>query len=398
MYFRFVQEQVIGDPLIRSLNLENEVLQMRKAQTSQVPRQRGYCNMLIATGGEGPSQTDNLTVEIKNATKCMSIKRTPRQTTCAWLDLANMNNSRVGHGMVEAGGCLYAIGGRDDTGRILNSGEKYNPLGNTWISIPPMSHARVGFGLVSIDDKIYAIGGSNDMSDPITSMEEYDIYTNKWRSLPDMNLKRAWSAHAVCNKRIYVIGGGVMGKLYEAVECFDPKSECWMSIAPMKERRFDAQAVGVGNNIYVFGGLRRLECPSAAMHSNSGMKFCGTEVFNTDQKAWSMGEKIQGLCTMRDTSRLDSVLVCGDEILVVGSLDMGSQYHCVRAFSPLTSMWRCLAQNHPPYQKGMQAAVLRMPRAVVYQLMWDQKKLTFVAMSALTENVAQRREKEEEDE
>ncbi len=53
-----------------------------------------------------------------------------------------------------------------------------------------------------------------------------------------MNLKRAWSAYAVANKKLYVIGGGSLGKLYEAVECFDPRSETWMSVAPLKERRF----------------------------------------------------------------------------------------------------------------------------------------------------------------
>ena len=78
------------------------------------------------------------------------------------------------------GGNLYAIGGRDKTGRILNTGECYDPGTNTWTAIAPMQHARVGFGLVVIDNKIYALGGSNDMSDPLVSGEEYNIYTDKY--------------------------------------------------------------------------------------------------------------------------------------------------------------------------------------------------------------------------
>ena len=81
--------------------------------------------------------------------------------------------------MYVLGGCLYAIGGRDNDCTILNSGEKYDPVTNTWTPIAPMEHARVGFGLVAIDDSIYALGGSNDMTDPLTSMEVYNIFTNK---------------------------------------------------------------------------------------------------------------------------------------------------------------------------------------------------------------------------
>ena len=246
-----------------------------------------------------------------------------------------------------------------------------------WTMLPPMAHARVGFGLVTIDDKIYAIGGSNDMSDPLTSMEEFNIYTNKWRSLPDMNLKRAWSAYAVANKKIYVIGGGIMGKLYESVECFDPRSETWISVAPMKERRFDARAIGLGENIYVFGGLRRLECPSA-MQSGSGMKFCGTEMYSCDQKIWnSVNRCTMGMCTMTESSHIDAILHCQEEVLVVGELDVGGVYHCVRAFHTATNSWRGVVHNHPPNQRGMQAAMLRVPNTVIYQHLWKQGKLTY---------------------
>ncbi len=47
--------------------------------------------------------------------------------------------------------------------------------------------------------------------------------------------------------------------------------------------RFDARAIGFGDDLYVFGGLRRLECPSA-YHTGSGMKFCYTEVYSTEQQ------------------------------------------------------------------------------------------------------------------
>merc|ERR1712226_262826 len=104
-------------------------------------KQRGYTNMIVVTGGEGSSRTDPDVVEIKSDVRCTGFHSYAESRTCAWLDLAPMLSPRIGHGMVEAGGYLYVIGGRDDSGRILNSGERYDPAANSWSAIPPMNHA-----------------------------------------------------------------------------------------------------------------------------------------------------------------------------------------------------------------------------------------------------------------
>ena len=285
--------------------------------------------------------------------------------------------------MIISGGCLYAIGGRDNNGRILNTGERYDPTRDEWTSIPPMNHARVGFGLINIDDRIYAIGGSNDMSDPLTSVEEFDIYANKWRRLPSMNVKKAWAAYAVQHKKIYVIGGGVMGKLYESVECFDPNSESWYSVAPMKERRFDARAVGTNDNVYVFGGLRRFECPSAVQGGGTGMKFCSTEVYCKDVKQWrSLARNGHGMCIMAETSHLDNALFHKDNIYIMGDLDLGTapnvRYNFIRSYSLATNQWRGVVCNHPPNQRSStQSCFLRLSNSMLYKLLWSQNKLKF---------------------
>ena len=202
------------------------------------------------------------------------------------------------------------------------------------------------------------------------------LFCLRWRSLPDTNLKRAWSAYAVCNKKLYVIGGGTMGKLYEAVECFDPQSETWNSVASLKERRFDARAIGFGEDLYVFGGLRRLECPSA-YHTGSGMKFCSTEVYSTEQQVWTALGRNMGMCTMTENSHIDAVVRFGEEILLMGDFDIGNNVcNCVRAYKPSAKEWRGVIQNHPPSQRGMQAALLKIPNAKIYSLLWKQSRLT----------------------
>jgi len=38
-------------------------------------------------------------------------------------------------------------------------------------------------------------------------------------------------------KKIYAMGGGSYGKLFESVECYDPRTQQWTAICPLKERR-----------------------------------------------------------------------------------------------------------------------------------------------------------------
>lgn len=43
--------------------------------------------------------------------------------------------------------------------------------------------------------------------------------------------------YAAMKKKIYAMGGGSYGKLFESVECYDPRTQQWTAICPLKERR-----------------------------------------------------------------------------------------------------------------------------------------------------------------
>lgn len=43
--------------------------------------------------------------------------------------------------------------------------------------------------------------------------------------------------YASMNKKIYAIGGGSDGKLFDSVESFEPKTQQWTGLCPLKERR-----------------------------------------------------------------------------------------------------------------------------------------------------------------
>ena len=50
----YVQEHVIADELVRSCHMEGLVRQLRQEDVSRKPR--GYTNMIVVAGGEGPCE------------------------------------------------------------------------------------------------------------------------------------------------------------------------------------------------------------------------------------------------------------------------------------------------------------------------------------------------------
>ncbi len=74
--------------------------------------------------------------------------------------------------------------------------------------------------------------------------------------------------------------------------------------------------------------------------------------------------------------RFTSVTITLYMYFILGDLDIGGMYNCVRAYCPATNSWRGVVQNHPPSQRGMQAALLKISNAKISALLWEQRKLT----------------------
>lgn len=347
-----------------------ELVRLQSKEQSKAFTRRGFVKVIVACGGEGPSEMELGCEDIKDYLRCVC----PHSSSSAfsdWFDLAPMSTPRTGHGLVEVAGFLYVAGGRDNNCRILNSCEKYDPFKNCWTPLAPMHHARVGFGFLAIKNLIYAIGGSNDMTDPLTSVEVYDVCTDVWTPLADMSIKRAWPCFVAAGPKIYVIGGGIIGKFYESVEVFDTRSLTWSAVSPMRERRCDARAVAIDSDLYVFGGFRRIECPSAA-HSGNSLKLCGIEYYSAKRDFWTPIEgrsRAQPNIALGDRSQINGVLNYGDDILVVGELDINGDFYAVQLFNPYhTKLWEEIVVNLPRHQSRYQCCLLDLPRSLIHDL------------------------------
>lgn len=74
--------------------------------------------------------------------------------------------------------------------------------------------------------------------------------------LPSMSIVRGFSAVAIFLGKIFIIGGfsNPTDSFLKSVECYDPKTNKWTSVAPMNNERSAAQAGVSDGDLYVVGG------------------------------------------------------------------------------------------------------------------------------------------------
>jgi len=80
--------------------------------------------------------------------------------------------------------------------------------GNLWSSMAPMPTARSDFGAAAANGKIYAIGGIDDNGGVLDTVDVYDPSSNSWSTAASMPTARSAFAAAAVNGKIYAMGGG----------------------------------------------------------------------------------------------------------------------------------------------------------------------------------------------
>uniref|UniRef100_A0A8C6PSH4 Gigaxonin n=1 Tax=Nothobranchius furzeri TaxID=105023 RepID=A0A8C6PSH4_NOTFU len=324
----YLREQPLMREVIREFcqkNLTEAPLQGEAMIAAFKPR--GYSECIVVAGGE-----DRRTKKLTAAMRCMCpLYDTNRQ---GWIELQPMSVARLGHGVVAAEGFLFVLGGTNENNTVLDSGEKYDPDSNSWSPVPPMLQARQNFGVVELDGLIYALGGENEDT-ALTTVEVFDPHFSCWKMQSSMTMIRKVGCYASMNKKIYAIGGGSYGKLFDSVECFDPKTQQWTGLCPLKERRFGSVACGIGQELYVFGGVRSQESENPEQRQ---MMTCKSEFYHNDIRRWMFLDD-QNLCSPASSSFVYGAVPIGASIYVVGDLDTGTTFDYIREFRRSTGTW-----------------------------------------------------------
>ncbi|XP_034021580.1 gigaxonin-like, partial [Thalassophryne amazonica] len=174
--------------------------------------------------------------------------------------------------------------------------------------------------------------------------------------------------YATMNKKIYAIGGGSYGKLFDSVECFDPKTQQWTGICPLKERRFGSVACGVGQELYVFGGVRSQEEDNPEQRQ---MTSCKSEFYHDEMRRWMYLDD-QSLCIQASSSFVYGAVHIGGSIYVVGDLDTGTSFDYIREFRRSTGTWHRTKPWLPSDLSKTACAALRIANCRLFRYQLNQ--------------------------
>jgi N-acetylneuraminic acid mutarotase len=178
-----------------------------------------------------------------------------------WYQQSNLPRVMGQLAVAEVAGKIFAIGGSS----FSNTNYVYNPETNSWDSVAPMPTARQGIDCGIVDDKIYVIGGviSSDGTFNTASIvkknEVYDPATNTWSEKTSIPTLRNNPAIVTMDSLVYVIAGaGSPSDIWKnigTVECYNPKTDSWITKSNLPIKPLKPGAVMVNNTIVVLGGM-----------------------------------------------------------------------------------------------------------------------------------------------
>ncbi|MFQ5825349.1 MAG: kelch repeat-containing protein [bacterium] len=188
-----------------------------------------------------------------------------------WTFKTPMPTARSGFCAVVFNGKIYVLGGRNNSGEVLNLVERYDPISNTWeTGLPSLKDERENAAAVVFDNKIFILGGRShnnghsDDGEVLKTVEFFDPTRNQWEEFKDLKKKREGLAVVVLNDTLYAIGGFNEGeKFLNDIEFYDADSKKWENWDKINSRRLDFArtafvGVAVRDSAFVIGGFSNL--------------------------------------------------------------------------------------------------------------------------------------------
>jgi N-acetylneuraminic acid mutarotase len=251
-----------------------------------------------------------------------------------WFSGAPMPTARAALAAVALNGKIYAIGGVDPSGAVLNTVEVYDPATNSWGSAASMPTARDGLTATVVAGKIYAIGGctncspfeSNPSGVYLGTLEIYDPSSDSWTEGASMPTARWGLAGAAANGEIYAMGGSNVDppNMLNTVERYDPGSNTWgkRGVKPLPVKTANLAAAAVNGKIYAIGGGVR------------GINSLSTvQVFDLSTDTWSQPTTLPGA-----RAGLAADVVNG-KIYTIGGIFANQTFSDVEVYDPPSNSW-----------------------------------------------------------
>jgi hypothetical protein len=193
--------------------------------------------------------------------------------TNSWSSTRDMSTPRVGHSATTLpDGTVLVIGGRGGGGP-LRTAEVYDPATGTWSPFPTLTTAREGHSATVIVDgrtrgyQILVLGGIDQSGAILTSGERYDSTTDTWTELtlliPDGRARHTATLLPAADNgtpRILVVGGVARAGDPAPAQLFDPRGAgSWRAVAGepaslLARTDFTATRVAATGQVVFIGG------------------------------------------------------------------------------------------------------------------------------------------------
>lgn len=205
--------------------------------------------------------------------------------TDRWRDRAPIPLGATHPGVAGDNGKIYVIGGFTASvhAAALDKVFQYDIATDAWRELPAINSPRGSVGVAIVNGKVHAIGGriSNHVTDnskatqgarglpydmetngPNTSLHDvYDPATNSWQSAAPLPTARSNGAAVYYHGLILYAGGECKkpnpnggGDTFFENEAYDPKTNRWLTLAPLPAGRQGFGAEAVGQYAYFAGG------------------------------------------------------------------------------------------------------------------------------------------------
>ena len=235
-------------------------------------------NMIYVIGGYGQDQPPSTVVQVYDPAGKQ------------WKQAAPMPEGFHHLGVAALDGKIYVAGGF--TGNFakrnpVDSVWQYDPATQRWERLAPLPTKRGALALTALEGKIYAMGGErlstvggSQAYEPVADVAAYDPKTNGWEVLPPMRHRRDHLVAGTIGGRIYAVSGRDR-PIYtlQHVEEFNPNTRTWTERAPMPTGRSGGAAAVVGNRLYVFGGEGNADNPLGTFNQ--------VEVYDPARDVWT---------------------------------------------------------------------------------------------------------------
>jgi N-acetylneuraminic acid mutarotase len=125
--------------------------------------------------------------------------------------------------------------------------QEYDPATDKWRARAPVPRSLDHMGSATLNGKIYLIGGfigGGVHRDGQNTAFEYDPASDTWRILPPMKAGRGSIGIAVLDGKLHAIGGrDPAGNTVTAHEVYDLATNAWTELAPLSRARDHLAAV-----------------------------------------------------------------------------------------------------------------------------------------------------------